>query len=120
MTPANPFAHIAASLSGRPAWPFAVATDSEPADPGLSKTERMRAYLRQHGPAVAATLADEADVPTSALVGALLKGDMARGSVYRRGHKYHWNPQFDVQLHEQIKQAAALLRRHGYRVEAPQ
>lgn len=110
----NPFDQITATLCGRPAWPFArqVASEARPE----SKTERMRAWLREQGPANSATLADEADVPTRALVAALLKGDLARGSVFRRGELYHWNPQFDADLHQQLRDAKALLTRHGYEV----
>jgi len=58
---------------------------AEVADRPTSKTERMRQYLREHGPTTSAVLAMECDVPTCALVGALLKGDLARGSVWRDG-----------------------------------
>lgn len=112
----NPFTHIAATLSGRRAWPFAIE-EQPPEDTKVSKTERMRIYLRQHGPTTAAELAMEADVPQTGLVGALFKGDLARGSVYKVGHRYHWNPQFDTALHQRLKEAAALLRAHGYHVK---
>lgn len=80
----------------------------------LSKTERIRTYLREVGPAVSATLAIEADVPSCALVGALLKGDLARGSVVRDGARYVWNSDWDNQAAEEIRKAKALLKRHGY------
>lgn len=110
----NPFDQIAATLSGRQAWPFApkVANDPRP----VSKTEIMRVFLRRHGSASSATLADEADVPGHGLVGALLKGDIAKGSVFHRDGRYHWNPQFDADLHRQLMDAKALLTRHGYEV----
>lgn len=82
----------------------------------LSKTERIRTYLREVGPANSATLAMEADVPSCALVGALLKGDLARGSVVRDGARYVWNNDWDSKAAEQIRQAKALLKRHGYTV----
>lgn len=114
----TPFDNIAATLAGRSPWSFRVSTQNDPKP--TSKTERMRNYLRQHGSASAATLADEADVPQTALVGALLKGDMARGSVFHRGNRYHWNHQFDADLHKQLSKAAALLRANGYTVTKPQ
>lgn len=80
----------------------------------LSKTERIRRYLRDVGPANSATLAMEADVPSCALVGALLKGDIARGSVVRDGARYVWNGDWDQHATKQIRQAKALLKRHGY------
>ena len=110
----NPFDQIATTLTGRAPWPF-QAIDKQDQKPE-SKTERMRAYLRQHGAANAATLADEANVPSTALVGALLKTDLHRGSVFRRGHKYHWNPQFDAQHHQRLAEAASLLRANGFTV----
>lgn len=110
----NPFEQITRTLTGRSPWPFAIperrAAKSE------SKTERMRNYLRQHGSASASTLADEADVPQTALVGALLKGDLARGSVVHRGNKYHWNHQFDRDHHQRLQEAARLLRANGFTV----
>lgn len=114
----NPFNQIAATLASQPAWPFASATPQP--EKGVSKTERMRAYLRQHGSATAATLADEGNLNTRALVGALLKGDLARGLVFRRNGRYFWNPQFDQAHQQRLAEAAALLRRNGYRVEPDQ
>lgn len=114
----NAFQTMTTALTGRSPWSFAVP-ERATAKPE-TKTERMRNYLRQHGSASAATLADEADVPQTALVAALLKGDMARGSVFYRGKQYHWNHQFDAELHEQLSKAAALLRAHGYTVTKPQ
>lgn len=86
----------------------------------MGKTERMRAYLREVGSANAATLADEADVPQTALVSALLKADLIKGSVFRRGHTYHWNPLFDAQHHQRIADAVRLLRANGYQVKKVQ
>lgn len=83
---------------------------------GLSKTERMRIYLREFGPATAANLAMEADVPSSALVGALLKADLAMGRVVRDGSRYAWNSEWDEQTNNDIRKAKALLMRHGFTV----
>lgn len=110
----SPFDNITTVLTGRAPWPFqALAHDDKQPD---SKTERMRAYLRTEGAATAATLAMEADVDRPALVGALLKADLKRGSVFRRGHKYCWNPQFDAQHHQRLADAARLLRANGFTV----
>lgn len=86
-------------------------------DRAITKTERMRQYLREHGPATSATLAMEADVPTCALVGALLKGDLARGSVAREGGRYAWNPEWDDQVAAELRDALRVeldrLERHA-------
>lgn len=115
------FEHITTALTGRSPWPFAIPqrrdeTDNKPE----SKTERMRTYLRTHGAANAATLAHEADVPRTALVSALLKADIARGRIVRRGDKYHWNHQFDAEHHRRLDEAATLLRANGFTVIKPQ
>lgn len=111
----NVFDHITTALTGRSPWPFAeIWKEVERAE--QTKTDRLRNYLRHHGAANASTLADEADVPQTALVGALLKGDIAKGRVFRRGDKYHWNHQFDEQLHRRLQEAAALLRANGFTV----
>ncbi|MBW8469839.1 MAG: hypothetical protein K0M67_16360 [Thiobacillus sp.] len=114
----NPFDHITTVLAGRSCWPTRHLVVSEPRQMG--KTERMRAYLREVGSANAATLADEADVPQTALVSALLKADLIKGSVFRRGHTYHWNPLFDAQHHQRIADAVRLLRANGYQVKKVQ
>jgi hypothetical protein len=114
----NPFDQITTTLTGRSPWPFQPLgrKDQRPKTDPDNKTERMRVYLRTQGAATAATLADEADLERTDLVSALLKGDMARGSVFRRGHKYHWNPQFDAQHHQRLAEAASLLRANGFTV----
>lgn len=114
----NVFDHITTALTGRSPWPFAeIWKEVERAE--QTKTDRLRNYLRHHGAANASTLADEADVPQTALVGALLKGDIAKGRVFRRGDKYHWNRQFDEELHKRVQEAAELLKRNGYKVIKP-
>lgn len=44
----------------------------------MSKTERMRHYLREHGSARGITLAMEADLASVSLVSALLDGDIKK------------------------------------------
>lgn len=80
------------------------------------KTEQIRAFLRQHGPATAVDLANLVDLPNTGRVYALLKADIARGSVYRVGHFYHWNPQFDADLQQRLQAAVTLLRANGFSV----
>ena len=108
------FTQMAAVLSVTN-WPAIPKTD--PGTPGISKTERMRQYLREHGWANSSTLAMEADAPQTALVGALLKGDLSKGRVIRDGNGYRWNRAFDDRTADRIKRAVALLRRHGYEVK---
>jgi hypothetical protein len=91
----------------------------ENADKCPTKTDRIRQYLRAHGEASSADLAIEADVPSSAQVGALLKNDLAKGAIRKSARGYAWNYEFDDQVHVQLREAAALLRRHGYRVQPP-
>ena len=82
----------------------------------MSKTERMRQYLREHGSARGITLAMEADLASVSLVSALLDGDIKKGRVtFNDGH-YFWDPAFDEALHQEIEAAKALLVRHGYEV----
>ena len=109
MTSLSHMAHILTRRS----WPVPPAMH-QVNERGTTKTELMRRYLRQHGWANSHTLAIEADVPQVALVGALLKGDLLRGSVIRQGNGYAWNTHYDAQTAVQIQQAKALLRRHGY------
>lgn len=82
-----------------------------------TKTGAMRDYLRRVGRATAADLAIEAEVTgNSGLVWALLKADMAKGSITREGHYYVWNHQFDETQHERIQDAIRTLRAAGYTV----
>jgi len=111
----TPFEHMSTALTGRSPWPF-MEHPATKDDKTVSKTDRLRNYLRTQGAANAFTLADEADVPQTALVGALLKGDIAKGRVIFRGDKYHWNHQFDEAMHKRLQEAAALLRANGFTV----
>ena len=105
----NPFFQMTTVLAGQSCWPTRRVTTI----PG-NKTERMRTYLRMHGRANAITLADEANLPKTALVSALLKADLKKGSVFIRGDQYHWNHQFDAELQQRLTEAASLLRANGY------
>lgn len=112
----NGITHITQALSGSP-WslPQHRAADQQP-EAIPTKTERMRRYLREHGPANSHTLAMEADLSSSGLVGALLKNDLHKGSIFKRGDRYVWNPEWDQKVQAEIREAKALLRRHGYEV----
>jgi hypothetical protein len=109
--------HIANTLANRGPWSMAQARQPDEPKP-TSKTDKMRQYLREHGPANCHTLAMEGEVVSTSLVGSLLKGDLARGRIVfdpQRG-LYEWNPAFDERLQADIDQAVALLKRHGWKV----
>jgi hypothetical protein len=110
----NPMQSIATALTGRSPWPFQMPAKPEPKP--TSKTDKLRHHLRAQGSANAVVLAMEADLDNTGLVSALLAGDIEKGRVFMRAGKYHWNPQHDEQLQAQLKAAANLLKRHGYKV----
>lgn len=111
------FTHMAQALT-RPVWPFrSTAAAAEPA--ATSRTESIRQLLRQGGPMRAQRIATELDLPQTALVGALLKADLARGRVRLCNGIYEWNHDHDDALARELSAAARLLRRHGYRVQEP-
>lgn len=101
-------------LSGpaRPAQTFSPNQDA-------CKTERMREVLRRQDWASSDQLKHEAGLPDASRVGALLKGDLARGSVRRVADGYRWCKEWDDQTQAQLSAAAALLLRHGYTVTLP-
>jgi hypothetical protein len=74
-------------------------------------TDQELEVLRQCYPSL-----KTADLDNTGLVSALLAGDIEKGRVFMRAGKYHWNPQHDEQLQAQLKAAANLLKRHGYKV----
>jgi hypothetical protein len=86
---------------------------------GPTKTQRLRDLIQQHGSMRAGELADCVGLESSALVGGLLKHDIALGRVFFDGKAYRWNTEYDERLGESIADAIALLRRHGFRVEPP-
>jgi hypothetical protein len=95
------------------------APEDQDTQPTITKTDRLRNYLREHGEASSADLAIEADLPGSAQVGAMLKNDLAKGAVRKTARGYAWNYEFDDQVQVNLREAVALLRRHGYRVDPP-
>lgn len=118
LNPHNPFTSMAKALTRRyPAAPAHAATCNTNSQ---TLTARIRDLIRQHGPlsshSIAATLEMDG---ASGLVYALLKNDLQKGQVEFSDGKFYWNQAYDEGLAKRIKQAAALLRRHGYRVGAP-
>lgn len=116
----NPFSQMVGALRGtdRPAFPI-VDVPLRSHEP--SKTERLRQLIKAQGPVSPLSLAVQIDLEGGAgLVRALLKSDFDRKSVIARNGKYLWNPQFDADLHEQLRAAERLLRGHGYEVKRPE
>ena len=92
-------------------------TGAAPAPAG--KTQRMLDYIRENRSANAIELAIEADLDNTGLVGALLKNAIKKGQVDRIAGRYHWNAAYDAELQADLLQAAQVLRRHGWKVQAP-
>lgn len=111
----NAFTQIATVLAQRGPW--SMANPEQPEAKTMSKTDRMRHYLRTEGPANCHTLAMEGEVASTSLVFSLLKGDVAKGRVHFDGQRYSWNHEFDAQVHADIRNAMTLLKRHGYQVK---
>jgi len=113
MTPGNPFAQLIAQASKprRRGWPQPLAASlARPA----TKTGAMRAYLQEHGKATAHDLAIEGDLENTGLVWALLKADIAKGAIERRGNHYVWIEAYDEDRRKDIQAAIRLLRSSGY------
>jgi hypothetical protein len=83
---------------------------------GRSYAEDIRVMLEEHGALSARTIAEKLRMP-SGRVGAIVKHDRQRGRIRFHEGRYELAPGWDEDMYEQIRQAAALLRRHGYRVE---
>lgn len=113
----NPFAMLAQIASRRVERERPPVPQSIPA--GMSRTEAIRDLLRTSGPKNALAIAVILELPDSGRVAALLKGDMAKGLVRLVDGRYDINPDYDAQLLRDLNQAAALLRRHGWKVKAP-
>lgn len=112
-----------AGLGARPAWPTA-ASAPPPAPPArcgsTSKTEALRQALREQGPMTALQLALATNLQATALVGALLKYEIARGRVRYVNGKYEMNAALDAEQQDRERAAVVLLRRLGYTVIGPQ
>lgn len=110
----NPFAQLVAQLRVRQRR--ATSQPTPPAQRPTSKTGVMRDYLRTRGKATAADLAIEANLESTGLVWALLKTDIAKGAIERRGDHYHWVDTFDHEQHRRIQAAIRTLKAAGYTV----
>lgn len=97
-----------------PAAPF--TRDGEPPVASTSKTGQIRALLKA-GPLSAAAICMEVDVRSTGLVWALLKHDIAMGRVDVEDGIYSLSCEHEQQLQQRIREARALLRFNGYRVE---
>lgn len=88
-----------------------------------SRTESIRAVLRSTGrPMSAAEILLDADLPYSAnssLVSMLLKWDIKQGRVIFQDGLYRWCSETEAEEAEAVREALKLLRRRGYRIEAP-
>jgi len=86
---------------------------------GMTRTEAIRDLLRTSGPKNALAIAVILELPDSGRVAALLKEDLRKGAVRLVDGRYEINPDYDAQLLRDLNQAAALLRRHGWKVKEP-
>lgn len=102
----------------RPRACAAFTRCAEPSTTGLalSKAEQVRQLLARNGPLSAAAICLEVEYPNTGLVSASLKHDLAIGRITCIEGLYNFNADYDAKLHERLKQAKALLRRHGYAV----
>ena len=115
-TTSNPFASLIAQVMASRNSSTHRPIDRQ-GDQPATKTGAMREYLKRAGRATAADLAIEAEVKgNSGLVFALLKADLAKGSILRDGRWYVWNREFDEAQHERIQDAMRTLRAAGYTV----
>ncbi|WP_290906319.1 hypothetical protein [Aquabacterium sp.] len=125
MTPtqhAGPFTGLGTRAYNRASDSYCASETPAPIQrvAGVSKTEMLRRLVREHGSLPGLSLAVQTDLPSSSLVGALLKHDIALGRIKFEGGRYCWNDDFDrCRQEEAIADAAALLRRHGWRVKEP-
>lgn len=113
----NAIERMACGLTGQPyaAWPQVRAAESTERAPSL--TERIRAMIKDQGPLTAQQISVALDVPgASGRVWALLKNDIRLGRIVAREGQFHWSWAYDVQMQTKLRDAAKLLRRHGYAV----
>src|SRR3990167_106806 len=78
---------------------------------------QVRNLLRRDGPSSAASICMEVDIPSTSLVSAVLKHDLARGCVKLINGLYELDSGWDEELQQKISQAKTLLERNGYSVE---
>lgn len=117
MNPHTPFTAMARSLAKR--YPAASMPVPKCSAPGQTLTASIRELIRQHGPLSSLSIATTLEIDGArGLVYALLKNDLQKGQIEFSDGKFYWNHAYDEGLAKRIKQAAALLRRHGYRIKA--
>lgn len=80
-----------------------------------TKAASIRALLRE-GPMTSRDITVALGLARPALVGALLKHDMAIGRVVRQGNCYALSQGWDEAEQEAVAAAIRLLRRHGHSV----
>ena len=113
---ANPFRQICHTLMR----PSAVPAHKAPAQQNSSRTECIRAVLRQAGRPMSAAeiLFDAGDLlpysANSSLVSMLLKWDIRQGRVRFEDGRYSWNSDAEAAEAAEVRAALRLLRRHGY------
>lgn len=112
----NPFRQIAKNLMR----PSAAPAREAPAQQNSSRTECIRAVLRQAGRPMSAAeiLFDAGDLlpysANSSLVSMLLKWDIRQGRVRFEDGRYSWNSDAEAAEAAEVRAALKLLRRHGF------
>jgi hypothetical protein len=116
----NPFTNMTDALTARgaqrgsfPRVPI-KASGKKP-----NKTQALRDYLRDTGPATAVVLADEVGLERVDLVSALLGKDLILGRVYREGIVYHFNHQYADTVRANEEDMARRLRLAGWTATPP-
>lgn len=113
---ANPFRQICYTLMR----PSAAPASEAPAQQNSSRTECIRAVLRQAGRPMSAAeiLFDAGDLlpysANSSLVSMLLKWDIRQGRVRFEDGRYSWNSDAEAAEAAEVRAALRLLRRHGF------
>ena len=116
---ANPFRQICYTLMR----PSAAPAREAPAQQNSSRTECIRAVLRQAGRPMSAAeiLVVTGDLlpygdylRSTSLVRALLKWDIRQGRVRFEDGRYSWNSDAEAAEAAEVRAALRLLRRHGF------
>lgn len=115
----NPFTNMADTLSARGQQRPAFPRTAKPEGAKPNKTQALRDYLRDVGPATAVTLADEVGLERVDLVSALLAKDLIRGNIERVGNLYRINAEYEGMVRAGQEDMARTLRRAGWTVTPP-
>jgi len=111
----NAIERMACGLTGQPYAVWPQVRTAEPGERTPSLTESIRAMIKIQGPLTAQQISLALDVPgSSGRVWALLKNDIRLGRIVAREGQFHWSWAYDVQMQTKLRDAAKLLRRHGY------